>query len=42
LVYVGLYELTHRMEIVLLVAVVWPRIGIVLPEDKEPKEENAK
>lgn len=33
--------MTHRMEIVLLAAIFWPIIGIFLPLDDKPKEENA-
>lgn len=39
LIYVGVYELTHSMEIVLLAIVFLPRIGSFFPKDDVPKEE---
>lgn len=39
LIYVGVYELTHSMEIVLLTIVFLPRMGSFLPKDDVPKDE---
>lgn len=40
ILYVGVYELTHRMEIVLLAVILIPRLGSFFPNDDVPKEDS--